>query len=96
MEEENRIKVENVCMFYEIDPAFIYTLDESGLIEIIHIADDEFITVQALNRLEKFMRLHQDLHINAGGIEAVDYLLQKIIMMQKEITGLRNRLKIYE
>lgn len=96
MDEQNRIRVESFCMIYEVEPDFIHTLQEQGMVNIIHVSDDEFISVNDIEQLEKFMRLHRDLEINVGGIQAIDYLLQKITDLQEEIRGLRNRLKIYE
>jgi hypothetical protein len=96
MDDQIRIRVESLCMFYEVKPAFIHTLQESGLVDIIRSEDDEFISVSELEQLEKFMRLHRDLGMDAGAIEAIEYLLGKISVMQKEIHALRNRLKIYE
>jgi MerR HTH family regulatory protein len=96
MDEQIRIRVESLCRFYEVKPAFIYTLQESGLVDVIRSENDEFIPVGDLQKLEKFMRLHRDLGMDAGAIEAIEYLLQKISEMQKEIRALRNRLKIYE
>jgi hypothetical protein len=96
MDEQIKIRVESLCMFYEVKPAFIYTLQESGLVDIIRNEEDEFISPGDLEQLEKFMRLHRDLGMDAGAIETTEYLLQKISEMQKEIRALQNRLKIYE
>jgi chaperone modulatory protein CbpM len=96
MDKENRIRVESFCLFYEVEPAFIHTLQESGMVNITHVLEDEFILVDDIKQLEKFMRLHRDLDINVDGIQAIDYLLHKIADLQEEIRGLKNRLKIYE
>ena len=96
MDEQNRIRVESFCMIYGVEPDFIHTLQEQGMVNIIHVSDDEFISVNDIEQLEKFMRLHRDLDINVGGIQAIDYLLKKISDLQEEIRSLRNRLKIYE
>lgn len=96
MDEQSRIRVDSFCMIYEVKPDFIHTLQESGMVNIIHVLDDEFISVNDIEQLEKFMRLHRDLDINVGGIQAIDYLLHKIKDLQEEIRGLWNRLNIYE
>jgi hypothetical protein len=44
-----------------------------------------------MQKLEKFVRLHYDLDINLEGIETINYLLEKIEKMQKEILELRNK-----
>jgi chaperone modulatory protein CbpM len=96
MEKDELIRMESFCMIYEIEPAFLHILEESGLVEIVHEHDEEFITTTALEQLDKFMRLHHDLDINAGGLEAVAHLLQKISSLQDEIRRLKNRLDLYE
>jgi chaperone modulatory protein CbpM len=96
MEKDELIRIESFCMIYETEPAFLRMLEESGLVEIVHEDDQEYIATTALEQLDKFMRLHHDLDINAGGIEAVAYLLQKISSLQEEICRLRNRLNLYE
>jgi hypothetical protein len=45
-----------------------------------------------MHKLEKFVRLHYDLDINLEGIETINYLLERIEEMQKEIVNLRNKL----
>jgi hypothetical protein len=44
-----------------------------------------------MQKLEKFVRLHYDLDINLEGIETINYLLEKIEKMQREILELRNK-----
>ncbi|HLO82834.1 MAG TPA: chaperone modulator CbpM [Chitinophagaceae bacterium] len=96
MEKDELIRMESFCMIYEIEPAFLHLLEESGLVEIVHEQDEEYIATTALEQLEKFMRLHHDLDINANGLEAIAYLLQKISDLQDEISRLKNRLNLYE
>ncbi len=96
MENDELIRMESFCMVYEVEPAFLHMLEESGLVEIVHIQEEEFITANALEQLDRFMRLHHDLDINAGGLEAIAHLLQKISSLQEEICRLKNRLDLYE
>jgi chaperone modulatory protein CbpM len=96
MEKDELIRLESFCVFYEVEPSFLHLLEESGLVEIIHEQDAEFITQTSLEQVDKYMRLHRDLEINAEGLEAVAHLLQKIQSLQNEICRLKNRLNIYE
>jgi hypothetical protein len=93
MDEHTMIRIDHFCMVYDVEPAFIHTLGEWGMVDIV---GEDFISTGDLDRLDKLMRLHRDLDLDASGIEAVEYLLQKISAMQKEILHLKNRLKIYE
>ena len=55
-----------------------------------------FIPASQLTTLEKLVRLYYEMDINLEGIEAITFLLQKVEDMQHEITGLKNRLRLYE
>ena len=96
MEQDDMIRMESFCMVYEVEPAFLHILEESGLVEIVHEQDVEFITAASLEQVDKLLRLHRELDINAEGLEAIAHLLQKISALQNEICRLQNRLSIYE
>jgi hypothetical protein len=96
MENDELIRMESFCMVYEVDRGFLHMLEESGLVEIVHVQEEEFIPLTSLEQIDRFMRLHHDLEINAEGLEAIAHLLQKISSMQDEIRRLKNRLNIYE
>jgi hypothetical protein len=96
MEKDELIRIESFCMVYEVEPSFLHILEESGLVEIVHEHDQEFITAASLELVDKFLRIHRELHINAEGLEAIAHLLQKISTMQDEICRLKNRLDLYE
>lgn len=96
MENDELIRIESFCMVYEVDRRFLHSLEESGLVEIVHVEDHEYIPSTSLEKIDRYMRLHHDLEINAEGLEAIAHLLQKISSMQDEIRRLKNRLNIYE
>src|SRR5664279_3264100 len=96
METELLIAIETVCTVHNIEISFIYSLQQSGLIEVIKIRDTDFIEADDLRQLEKFVRLYYDLDINVEGIETINHLLDRVSSMQDEIKYLRNKLRIYE
>ena len=96
METELLIALDEFCTVHNIEISFIYSLQESGLIEIIKIRDANFIEADHLHQLEKFVRLYYDLDINLEGIETINYLLERISSMQDEINSLRNKLRVYQ
>jgi hypothetical protein len=96
METDLLIALEEFCTVHNIEISFIYSLQQSGLIEIIKIRDASFIEADHLYQLEKFVRLYYDLDINLEGIETINYLLERISSMQHEINSLRNKLRVYE
>lgn len=90
------VSADEFCLHHNIELSFISALQQFGLIEITTIEQNRFVETERLHDLEKFVRLHYDLDINLEGIEAINYLLQKVKNLQGEINVLRNRLTLYE
>lgn len=96
MDTQEFIPVDIFCRHYGVAVSFVHSLEEFGLLEVTEVDKAECLSVHQLTAAEQLVRLHNDLDINTEGIDAVVYLLQRIEMMQEEVTALRNRLRIYE
>lgn len=96
MQTEEMIPVSDFCIHHNIETSFIYSLQESGLIEISTIQEETFVPVNQLSQLEKLVRLYYEMDINLEGIETISYLLQRMNEMQQQIIQLSNRLSLYE
>jgi hypothetical protein len=96
MQTAHLIKADVFCTHYNAEFTFIHSLHQSGLIEIVTIDETPFIQEDDLQKLEKIVRMHYDLHINVEGIETIINLLNRLENMQQEMAALRNRLGIYE
>ena len=96
MQAQDLISAEEFCIHHQVEYSFLNSLQQFGLIEVKTIEDNRFIDPEELTDLEKFVRLHYDLDINLEGIEAINYLLQKVKNLQDEIHTLKNRLSLYE
>src|SRR5881394_3927300 len=96
MQTEDMIAADEFCIHHHIDLSFLYSLNESGLIEISRIEEKIFVPTNQLQHLEKLVRLYNEMDINLEGIEAITWLLQRVNEMQKQITALSNRLAMYE
>ena len=96
METEQMIPASEFCIYHNIELSFIYSLKESGLIDITSIEEKIFVPVSQLKHLEKLMRLKDEMDINIEGIETITYLLQRINDMQQHILVLKNKLAFYE
>ena len=90
------IHIKDFCSGHNIEEAFIFGLQEYELIELKLIDDQQFIYFEELPKVEKMVRLHQDLKINIDGIEAIHYLLERTQQMSEEIHTLRKRLRKHE
>jgi hypothetical protein len=96
MDGKYLVAIDEFCASHRIEISFISSLHESGLIELKTIREADFIEVEQLRKLEKFIRLYYELDINLEGIETISYLLQRIDEMNDEIRMLRNTLLLYE
>jgi len=96
MENSNYITATQFCNHYGVELSFITELQQFGLIQVVEAEAEPLIPLEQLSELEKYARLHYDLDINSEGIEAINYLLQRIKNMQEEISSLRSRLRLYE
>lgn len=96
MLKKNLISTDDFCVHHNIEFSFIRNLQEFGLLETISVNKIDYIPEDQLEKLERMLRLHQDLEINLEGIDTIDHLLQKMSDLQQEVIVLRNRLRLYE
>lgn len=89
MEEIRKISVEQCCTYYSVEVSFVQQLDEHGLIALSHSGEEAFIEYDQLPDLEKYMRMHYDLHINMEGLHAIKHLLNQIDLLQTEMRRLQ-------
>jgi len=90
------IAVSEFCTYHQVEYTFIRSLSEAGLVEIQVVEQETYIPETELQKLERMVRLHNELEINVAGIEAITHLLQRMEDIQEEIRTLRNRLNRYE
>src|SRR6059058_3387521 len=96
MQENALISAKAFCTHHHIEISFLYSLNDYGLIDITTAEEDFLLSQEQLESLEKMVRLHYDLHINLEGIDAIYHLLQRVEDMQREMSALHNRLRLYE
>ena len=94
MEPEELIPVSDFCVHHNIEYSFISSLQDSGLIQITSLQSTTFIQADDLHKLEKFIRLYYELDINIEGIETINYLLDKIEHLQRELKNLSNKIEV--
>ena len=96
MEREEMILASDFCIHHNIELSFIHSLGESGLIEIIVVEEKTYVPVDQLAHLEMLVRFYFDMDINLPGIETITHLLQRVNDLQRQISQLNNKLRIYE
>jgi len=90
------ISVREFCQYNRVETTFVNHLEERGLIETTVVEQIMYIPFEQLPRLEKFVRLHQDLAIHPDDLDVVNDLTERLESLQQELTSLRNRLLFYE
>ncbi len=96
MEIENFIPANYFCEIYNVDFAFVNSLNEIGLISFVILEEVPYIEKEKLKELEKLIRMHYELDINIEGIEAISHLLNKVNTLQHEVLSLKKRLSLFE
>lgn len=93
---DDLIAIDEFCVNHNVEISFLNLLQQNGLIEISTIESNYFVDKEQLPQLEKFVRFYYELNINLEGIETINYLLQRIEILQNENIKLKNRLLFYD
>jgi hypothetical protein len=93
--ETDIIVLNEFCASHHVEISFVQSLEEHGLIETVIVDQSICVYANELPKLERIIRLHQELNINPEGIDVINELLKKLEDMHHEITTLKNRLDFY-
>lgn len=96
MEPNQLISVSEFCIHHHIEIAFVQLMEQQGLVEIITLEQSVYVQPEQLPRLEKLVRLHQDLSIHPDDLDVVSELLERVERLQNQVAQLQNRLVFYE
>lgn len=95
MKAATLVTVSELCVYHNVNPDFINSIQNAGLIKVKVKNEIRFVPSAELKTLETTISLHR-LDINVAGIEAIMHLLNRFEQMQENIRGLNNKLKMYE
>ena len=96
MSTKHSITITDFCVYHNVEHNFITSLDEAGLIKTTRIDQTVLIPKTELQKLEKMIRLHNELEINIAGIEAITHLLQRVETLNERLQQMSNKLGFYE
>lgn len=96
MEKNNFVLIEKFCSNCDVEFSFINALNDYGLIEIIIVDDNKYISHDQLKDLERAIHFHYELHINLEGIDAIYNLLKQIDNLQQELILTKNKLNLFQ
>jgi chaperone modulatory protein CbpM len=94
MTTEQLIAANDFCVYHKVEYTFIDSLQQAGLVSVTVIDQTTYIPENELQKLERMIRLHNELEINVPGIEAVTHLLQRVEELQGTLQQLKNRLRL--
>ena len=94
--ENNLIAIQDICSHHQIEFKFIQSLEDFGLIHTTVVKKSFFLDADELSKLERYLRLSNDLDINLEGLHAVSHLLNQLKNMQEEVNSLKNELNYYK
>ena len=89
------IVIKEYCQKSHIEPSFIISLEEGGLIDVQVIEGERYLPVSQLRELERYTHLDYDLSINIEGIDAIRHILDRMNRLQEEVTQLRRQLQVF-
>ena len=95
MTHEELIPAADFCTHHQIEVSFLHSLQDYGLVEMTTVEHNVYLHPEQLSALEKFIRLHYDLHVNLEGLDVIHHMLSRVEDLQREIGALRNRLRFY-
>lgn len=96
MRTENVISVSDFCVFHNVEYTFVDYLADAGLVKVTAVNQTNYIPIDEIQKLERLVRLHNELDINEPGVATINNLLQKLDDMQQEVSYLRSKLSLYE
>lgn len=93
---ENKILYRECIRIYQVQESFIDSLCDLGLIRVLVSEEQErYVEYDELEEFEQFIRWHSEMDINAEGIEALYYMLERVRSLQLKIDALQSELDFY-
>lgn len=96
MKEEHYISVKTFCERHGVGESFVHSMYEYEILQVEYQKDKGRLHVEDLPLLEKMVRLHNELHINPEGIQAIHHLLGQVERLQQEVASLKKQLGTLE
>ena len=93
MRTEDLITVKDFCVYHNVAHTFVEYLADAGLVKV---TKTNCIPLDQIQKVERFVRLHNQLEINEPGVATINNLLEKLDDMEQEMSVLRSKLRLYE
>jgi hypothetical protein len=90
------IAVEEFCSHHGVEVMLIREFADFGLIRLTVQENQEFVSAEEVSRLERMLRLFQDLEVNKEGIDIILQMREELKQLRQEAAQLRYRLRQLE
>lgn len=94
MDQTKYLSIQQICHSYQVSPSLLVAMEEYELIEIEYTKEEEgYLGVDELAKLERLLRLNQDLDINVAGLVVVHELLEERKTLREELNRLQRQME---
>jgi len=96
MDTTKYIEVTHLCKQYKVTEQLFSQLNDTGLIHVTVVEERPCVHSNSIHKVDKIMRLHQELNINPEGIDVILNLLERVENLTQEVNHLKRKIHIYE
>lgn len=96
MEPSQYIRITHLCTQYQVTEAWFTQFHDNGLFTISTYDAHPCIHIDQIEKVEKALRLHQDLKVNAEGIDIIFNLLEKVERLNADVKMLQSKLNLHQ
>lgn len=90
------IAVEEFCNHHGIEVMLLREFAEFGLVDLYVEENREFLPDVEVSRVERMLRLSQELEVNKEGIDIILHMREELKQLRREAANLRYRLQQLE
>lgn len=90
------ITIEEFCNHHGVEAQLIREFADFGLVHLQTEQDQEVLVGSEINRVERMLRLAQDLDLNPEGIDIILNMRQELLRLRRRTQRLQNRLRQLE
>jgi chaperone modulatory protein CbpM len=90
------IAVEEFCTHHGVEVMLVREFADFGLIRLFVEQNREFVPDEEVSRLERMLRLSQELEVNKEGIDIILHMREELKQLRQEADRLRYRLRQLE
>jgi chaperone modulatory protein CbpM len=90
------IAVEEFCTHHGVEVMLVREFADFGLVQLSVQENGEFVPDEEVSRLERMLRLFQDLEVNKEGIDIILHMREELKQLRREAAQLRYRLRQLE